>query len=393
MCGRTCCTIPPNLLPYACTTYRKGKQNAQIPKWNVLTEKSVESNEQNCMKSKAIDYIPSTNVAPTTYTPVMLLVPSNLQRYNTPLTNEQEDIDKSGAVVMLQPMMWGLIPPWHRSDSPKGHGLTTNNARIENIKESKLYKHSLENKQRCVVICDGFYEWKTFKDKTKQPYIIYKKQNCLKCKQGSDYIEESTHTCVLKIQTSENLSKNWTEDSGWIGQTPLFMAGIYSKWSPIHSVHDAKLSNPVYSYSVITRESGDIMKWIHHRMPLFLSKSDDVDLWLDPKISSYDAIDIINKRQNDEELSWHPVSPNVGAIKNQGNELIRKVELSANGKAINKSTTKSANIMMKWLKPNEKSEDIGKKSFSKVGGNINLEVNANSEDVNPPNKRSKSDIP
>ena len=137
-------------------------------------------------------------------------------------------------------------------------------------------------------------------------------------------------------------------------------------------------------------------------MPLFLSKSDDVDLWLDPKISSYDAIDIINKRQNDEEvnflaiirnsllwytliimcnnpnnflwnylllnyipqniyfqLSWHPVSPNVGAIKNQGNELIRKVELSANGKAINKSTTKSANIMMKWLKPNDKSEDIG----------------------------------
>jgi putative SOS response-associated peptidase YedK len=46
------------------------------------------------------------------------------------------------------------------------------------------------------------------------------------------------------------------------------------------------------------------MKWIHHRMPLFLSKSDDVDLWLDPKISSYDAIDIINKRQNDEEVNF-----------------------------------------------------------------------------------------
>ena len=44
------------------------------------------------------------------------------------------------------------------------------------------------------------------------------------------------------------------------------------------------------------------MKWIHHRMPLFLLNSDDVDLWLDPKISSYDAIDIINKRQNEEEV-------------------------------------------------------------------------------------------
>ena len=42
-----------------------------------------------------------------------------------------------------------------RSDSPKGHGLTTNNARIETIKESKLYRPSLETNKRCVVVCDG----------------------------------------------------------------------------------------------------------------------------------------------------------------------------------------------------------------------------------------------
>ena len=42
-----------------------------------------------------------------------------------------------------------------RSDSPKGHGLTTNNARIETIRESKLYRPSLETNKRCVVVCDG----------------------------------------------------------------------------------------------------------------------------------------------------------------------------------------------------------------------------------------------
>ena len=47
-----------------------------------------------------------------------------------------------------------------RSDNPKGHGLTTNNARIETIKESKLYRPSLETNKRCVVICDGKYSFK-----------------------------------------------------------------------------------------------------------------------------------------------------------------------------------------------------------------------------------------
>ena len=38
--------------------------------------------------------------------------------------------------------------------------MTTNNARIETIKESKLYRPSLETNKRCVVICDGKYSFK-----------------------------------------------------------------------------------------------------------------------------------------------------------------------------------------------------------------------------------------
>ena len=117
-------------------------------------------------------------------------------------------------------MMWGLVPPWHRSDTPKGHGLTTNNARIENILESKLFKPSLcDRKQKCVIVCDGFYEWKTFKDQTKQPYLIYSRQS------GDKELESPNDGCkyentsnILKIQTSEKLSgDNWTED-GWKGK-------------------------------------------------------------------------------------------------------------------------------------------------------------------------------
>ena len=62
----------------------------------------------------------------------------------------------------------------------------------------------------------GFYEWKTFKDQTKQPYLIYAKQKCIKCQEGND---EGTnkHCCYLKSQKLENLSDNWNEDHEWIG--------------------------------------------------------------------------------------------------------------------------------------------------------------------------------
>ena len=51
------------------------------------------------------------------------------------------------------------------------------------------------------------------------------------------------------------------------------------------------------------RESGSTLKWIHHRMPLFLANSEDVNLWLNPNISSFDAIDILHQRQNEDEVN------------------------------------------------------------------------------------------
>lgn len=65
---------------------------------------------------------------------------------------------------------------------PKKHGLSTSNCRIEGVNNlgsnssSKLYASPLKNGKRCVVICEGYYEWQTTKDvKNKQPYFIYVK--------------------------------------------------------------------------------------------------------------------------------------------------------------------------------------------------------------------------
>jgi hypothetical protein len=47
-------------------------------------------------------YRPSSNMPPTAYTPVLL-------------RQEEEKEER-----VLQPMMWGLIPPWHHGPDPKG---------------------------------------------------------------------------------------------------------------------------------------------------------------------------------------------------------------------------------------------------------------------------------
>lgn len=108
------------------------------------------------------------------------------------------------------------------------------------LRESKLYKPLLEQDRRCVVICDGFYEWQKLKSGGggKQPYFVYAPQK--------DY-DGST---VAKA-ASENLEDNWSETEGWYGTKPLFMAGLYSVW---YADSDRETrQKPVYNYTIITR--------------------------------------------------------------------------------------------------------------------------------------------
>jgi hypothetical protein len=58
------------------------------------------------------EYHPSANIPPTSYTPVLLL------QSHTEGEEEEE-------ARVIKPMMWGLIPPWHHGEDPKGSGLSS----------------------------------------------------------------------------------------------------------------------------------------------------------------------------------------------------------------------------------------------------------------------------
>jgi hypothetical protein len=61
------------------------------------------------------------------------------------------------------------------------------------------------------------------------------------------------------------------------------------------------------------------------------------------------------------QITWHPVSRDVGNVKNKSEDLHTKVDIGKDGNAINKDEEKSKNLMSKWL-ARAKSPDQGQKS-------------------------------
>ncbi len=97
----------------------------------------------------SFEIIPSYNVAPQTFQPIVCLNPDTLERE-------------------LYQMRWGLVPYWAK-DSKIAY--STINAKAETLTTSPAFREPLK-RRRCLVPVDGFYEWETITAKIKQPYAI-----------------------------------------------------------------------------------------------------------------------------------------------------------------------------------------------------------------------------
>lgn len=89
-------------------------------------------------------------------------------RYNIVPTREVAAVrslrSKERELAMLR---WGLIPSW--ADDPK-IGSRMINARAETVADKPSFRNAFK-RQRCLILADGFYEWKQVGTK-KQPYYI-----------------------------------------------------------------------------------------------------------------------------------------------------------------------------------------------------------------------------
>ena len=98
------------------------------------------------VKKPSIDYRPRYNIAPTQN---ILIVTSD------------------GHDNHLITAKWGLIPHWAKDSKVASHMI---NARAETLSEKPSFKGLLKS-HRCIVIADGFYEWK-HEGKIKRPMYI-----------------------------------------------------------------------------------------------------------------------------------------------------------------------------------------------------------------------------
>jgi putative SOS response-associated peptidase YedK len=95
------------------------------------------------------DILPSYNIAPQTFQPVVRF-----------------DIETHQRELAL--MRWGLVR--FRSKDAK-IGYSTINAKAETVATSPAFREALK-RRRCLVPADGFYEWQKIDAKTRQPYAI-----------------------------------------------------------------------------------------------------------------------------------------------------------------------------------------------------------------------------
>lgn len=306
MCGRTACTLAPDEVCKACSVQKVGADGRKC--YQPLAWKEHPGDHF---------YSPSTNMAPTRYTPVII---SEQQNHGV---KRLQDGEEQPSQRIIQPMKWGLIPPFYKGPTATGHGYSTNNSRLEDVETKSSYKPSLTRGQRCVILCDGFYEWQTTKgSKNKQPYFIYAQQP-----EGVKIWERDTW----------NKPEVWDEEEGWKGPKLLKIAGLFSYWK-------SPEGEEVMSYTVLTREATKKFSELHHRIPVILENEEEVENWLDfRKVNCTEALSML--RQKDEPvLEWHPVSGNVNNSRNQESNLHYPVTLDKKP-----PQTASSRFMSAWL--------------------------------------------
>lgn len=94
-------------------------------------------------------------------------IPVVTPRHNVAPTQQVGVVRASDGKRELSFMQWGLVPRWAKDPKISSQMI---NARAETAAEKPVFRDAFK-RRRCLVVADGFYEWKKSGGKTKQPYF------------------------------------------------------------------------------------------------------------------------------------------------------------------------------------------------------------------------------
>lgn len=242
------------------------------------------------------------------------------------------DLDSpSGREIKL--MHWGLVPSYLGKDE-KIDFFKMFNARIETCNEKRSFKRLLE-KNRCVVVLNGFYEWKLIVGKKVPHYIS---------------------------------SKN-----------PLIAACLFEEIQ--------RNGNTFLSFTIITENSQGSISSIHDRQPLFLTMDQCRD-WLNIQVSGETILRQLRQRASGpaiQDIKIEEVSPKVTNASYQGGDCSNSVKRNAISSFFSpKSSTpiekKEKESMTSPQSESVERSDCGK--FDSACGGIVKREHATSDEIN-----------
>lgn len=188
-------------------------------------------------------------------------------RYNIAPTQDVIAILKNGAAHLIS-LRWGLIPAWAKDETI---GSRMINARAETLTEKSSFKNLLRGK-RCMVVADGFYEWRA-EGKGKTPMYITLQDN-----------------------------------------QPFAFAGLWDLWK-------SPDGQQVQSCTIITTEPNELMATIHNRMPAILRPGAYED-WLNPQLRDEEVLTHWLTPYPAELMKARPVSKLVNNPRNDTSEIL-----------------------------------------------------------------------
>jgi putative SOS response-associated peptidase YedK len=166
----------------------------------------------------------------------------------------------------LGAMRWGFVPSW--STDP-ADGPRPINARVESLLDKAMFAESLA-RRRCLVVVDGFYEWRRPPGVPKQPYFL---------------------------------------DRADGSEDPLAFAGIWDR------------NGGEVSCAVVTAPADEELAWLHDRMPVRLA-AHQWDAWLDRSNHDVAGLMALLRAPSAVRLRARPVGSRVNSARNDGPDLV-----------------------------------------------------------------------
>ena len=182
-------------------------------------------------------------------------------RFNIAPTQRVAAVRQQDGARQLVGLRWGMIPSWTKDASV---GSRMINARGETVASKPSFRSALK-RRRCLVLADGYYEWKK-EGSQKQPYFI-------------------------RLRDDQ----------------PFAFAGLWEAWQdPMAEKGDP----PWETCTIITTDANELSASIHDRMPVILDAADH-ELWLDPDLQEAAPLQPLLRPYPSGEMTADPVSTHV----------------------------------------------------------------------------------